>query len=290
MTRRPTFPGVAAFPLAALVAMASLGGIFIPSTYARETASWAAQGVGQDWVNLVVAVPWLALSGLFALRGSRGALLLLGGALVYVVYSFLIYALAVHFNSLFLVYCAVLGLAFFSLATIGSELLGKDTSSWYQGRVPVHLAGGLLVAIGAVFAGLWLRDVLPALLQGTPPATIAEAGLFTNPVQVLDLSICIPALFVAGISVFRRRSLGYVLAPVLLGFSVLMAVAIGGMILLLERRGLPVGLAIPALLGLLALTSAAVLASFLIHLRPSPSSESSSTTPAVRDSRHSVAH
>jgi hypothetical protein len=290
MTRRLAFPCVAAFPLAALVAVASLGGIVLPATYASETASWAAQGVGQDWVNLAVAVPWLSLSGLFALRGSRRALLLLAGALAYLVYSFLIYALAVHFNSLFLVYCAVLGLSFFSLTSIGLELHDKNPSSWYREGVPVRLAGGLLITIGLLFASLWLREVLPALAQGTVPVTIVEAGLFTNPVHVLDLSICLPALLIAGVSILRRRGLGYVLAPVLLGFGVLMAIAIAGMILLLSRRGLPVGLAVPSFLGVLALACTAVLVSFLRHLQPSPPSPLSSGPKSAPCADHAVAN
>src|SRR5262252_1287924 len=101
-------PIVAAYPLAALVVLASIGGLLVDDVYARESANWAAQGVGQDWVDLVVAVPWLVLSGIFAQRGSRAALLLLAGGLVYTLYEFVIYALALHFNALFLVYCAVL--------------------------------------------------------------------------------------------------------------------------------------------------------------------------------------
>ena len=49
----------AAPALAALLALAALGGILLPSTYARKTSTWAAQGTGQDWVNLLVVVPWM---------------------------------------------------------------------------------------------------------------------------------------------------------------------------------------------------------------------------------------
>ncbi|HSP18341.1 MAG TPA: hypothetical protein VLQ79_02430, partial [Myxococcaceae bacterium] len=87
--RRP-FDVWVSLPLAALVAWSALGGIFLPSTYARETASWAAQGMGQDWVNLLLVAPTLAVGGVLALRGSFRARLVLGGALVYTLYSFLL--------------------------------------------------------------------------------------------------------------------------------------------------------------------------------------------------------
>ena len=53
-------PALAALVAAGLVAAASLGGLLLPSVYARETASWRVQGLGQDWVDLVLAAPWLA--------------------------------------------------------------------------------------------------------------------------------------------------------------------------------------------------------------------------------------
>ena len=82
--RRP-FDAWVSLPLAALVAWSALGGILLPSTYARETASWAAQGMGQDWVNLLLVTPTLAIGGARALRGSFRARLVVGGALVYTV-------------------------------------------------------------------------------------------------------------------------------------------------------------------------------------------------------------
>jgi hypothetical protein len=61
--QRVLLPIVAALPLAALVAFVSLVGILSPSIYARETPNWAAQAVGQDWVDLLFAVPWLSITG-----------------------------------------------------------------------------------------------------------------------------------------------------------------------------------------------------------------------------------
>ena len=103
MTRWPAYCAVV---ISALVVLSSLVGILDPATYARETATWVAQGVGQDWANLLVVAPFLALAGVLALRVSRLATVLLGGGLIYVMYSFVLYSFAVHFNSLFLVYCA----------------------------------------------------------------------------------------------------------------------------------------------------------------------------------------
>jgi hypothetical protein len=56
---------ILSLPLAALFAASSLGGIPLPDVYAREAPLWAAQGVGQNWVDLIVAVPLLLISASF---------------------------------------------------------------------------------------------------------------------------------------------------------------------------------------------------------------------------------
>lgn len=254
--------------LASLVALTALGGILLPSTYARETATWAAQGVGQDWVNLLVAVPWMALSGVGAARGSRRALLLLGGGLVYLVYGFLAYAFAVHFNALFLLYCAVLGLSFFALASLGGILHDSDVPSWFAAeRIPVRLAGVTQLVVGAMFALVWLSEVLPALLRGVPPPSVVEAGLLTNPVHVLDLSLLLPGLMLSGSALLRRRPLGLALSPLLLGFAALMMSAIGGMVLVMALRRVAVQWALAVGFAVVAVAAFTVLAKLLMAVR-----------------------
>jgi hypothetical protein len=250
-------------PLALLVAFASLGGIVMPATYARETASWAAQGVGQDWANLVLVVPWLIGAAIFTLRGSRRAVLLLGAALVYTLYSYVIYAFAVHFNALFLIYCVVLGLAFFTLLLLLRAFLEVDVSRWYDDRAPVKTAGILQIVVALVFGGLWLSEIVPAMLAGGVPASLTEGGFFTNPVHVLDLSILLPALAMSGYLLLRRHSTGYLLAPILLGFAVLMAAAIAGMIVMMARRGIAIDPGSALVLAAMSLASAIVLAALL---------------------------
>ena len=83
------------------MAAASLAGICVRSTYARETAGWAAQGIGQDWFDLMFAVPWFAVTAALSLRGSERALLLLAGGVAYAFYELVIYAFAIHFNAMF---------------------------------------------------------------------------------------------------------------------------------------------------------------------------------------------
>jgi hypothetical protein len=260
--------------LAALVAVAALGGLLLPSTYARETSVWSTQAIVQDWINLVVVAPWLAITGALARRGSVKARLFLGGALVYTLYSFAIYAFAVHFNRLFLVYCAALGLSCVALVGLGAGFARAGTRGWIIAQAPLRTAGGFLVGIAVLFAALWLKEVLPAVLRGSTPGSIGEAGLLVNPVHVLDLSLLLPAMLIAGITLWRRQPLGLVLGPILLVFAALMTAAVGAMFVVLHQRGLPVDWPAAALFFGLTLASAALLAALLRHLKfPSAASE-----------------
>lgn len=228
-----SFPALwVSLPLGVLVAMTGCAGLWWAPTYARESALWAAQGMGGDVVNLAVIVPVLLLSAGLAQRGSIAARLVWMGTLVFLLYNFAIYAVAVHFNALFLAYCGILGGSFYAL--VGSL---PSLAPVYGPRAPVKTMAAVLGLIGLVFAALWLREIVPALISGQTPKSITDAGLITNPVHVLDLSFMLPGLIVTAIQLLRRRAVAFVLAPVLMVFCILMTVAIAGMMGAMRLRG-----------------------------------------------------
>ena len=77
--------------LAAALAVVSVFGAFVPTTYERDAPSMAVQGMGQDWVDLFLVVPLLVLSLIFMLRGGRLAAYIFGGTVFYVLYLSLIH-------------------------------------------------------------------------------------------------------------------------------------------------------------------------------------------------------
>lgn len=256
------------FGLAGLVALASLGGLLLPDTYAAESAGWRAQALGQDWFDLAVAVPWLVLCAAGTMRGRGHWHLLLGGALLYVIYTFVIYAFAVHFNGLFLIYCAALGLASYLTLFLVHRLGPADARPRTDRPLPVRSAGLFLIAVGGVFALLWLGEILPALAARDLPASVAEAGLFTNPVHVIDLSLVLPAHLVAGIALLRRRPAGPLLAALLLAFGAPMAASIGGMVIVMHLAGAPAALPVAAAMLAVSGLSVVLLARLLRALAP----------------------
>ena len=225
---------------AVLATATSLAGIFWPGAYARETAAWAVQGVGQDAANLPVVVLLVWSAAWLRGRGSLPALCVWLGGLVYLIYAFALYAFAVHFGVLFLAYVGVLGLSFHAFVGTLAGLDVVAASAPLRDQPSRNGASNLLVFIGVMFAGLWLAEDIPHVVNGTPPPSLGETGLWTNPVHVLDLAVFLPAMIVVGVQLRRGRPWGLLLAPVLLIFAAMMGVAILALFALSAARGLRV--------------------------------------------------
>jgi hypothetical protein len=218
------------FVAALLVGVASLGGIFDPATYARESPTWRLQAIGQDWIDLAIVTPWLLACAALVARGSRRALLPLAGGFAYLAYTFAIYAFDVRFNALFLFYVAIFGVSVWGLGI--TLLRGRlPAARAFTTHVPRRTVAGFLVGTGVAFALLWLAGDARALIRGGEPAELAGLGLATNPIHVLDLALVLPAFVAIGIAVLRRRQAATALAAVALAFTTLMALTVGGVAL-----------------------------------------------------------
>ena len=120
---------ILALILALSLAVVSFFGAFVADTYTRDAASMAAQGQGQDLVDLVLVVPLLIVSLIFSRKSSKIWTLLLAGIVAYILYSFIIYCFGVHFNRLFLLYCLTLGVSLYLFIIILHSLNGQEVES-----------------------------------------------------------------------------------------------------------------------------------------------------------------
>jgi hypothetical protein len=241
---------------ALLVLIASVLGIFLKSIYARETTSWALQGLGQDLVNLV-AVVVLFIAAYFVNKGSMKAFLVWSGVLLYLLYAYIIYAFDIHFNSLFLVYVAILGLSFYTLVGSIIHIHLDDLRNSFSANTPARLVSGFLLVLGIMFYLLWLREDIPALITGNIPSSITEANLPTNPVHILDLGLYLPAMLLTAILLWRRKLLGYLLAGPLLVFVILMGTAILAIFLVTgsSSTGTPTSIGVEAFFAIIIVVS-----------------------------------
>lgn len=251
------------FPLAGLIAVASLAGLLNPELYGKETTDWVAQSTAQDAVDFFLLLPVLGLSGLYLFRGERLAEPIWGGVLIYLVYTFIIYCFAVHFNALFLAYVATLGLSSYALIYFVRRQVRRPGIRVLSSARPAKAIGIYFQVVAVVFCLLWLTDIIPAILNGITPPSLVAAGLATNPVHVLDLAIFLPGVFIIGLLLRRQHPLGLLFAPALLVFFVLMDITITVIFVAQQSVGAPVNIPGMALISLLALLSLMGLVWFL---------------------------
>ena len=144
---------------------------------------------------------------------------------------------------------------------------GQETPGFRaEPHVPKE-AGYFLIAIAVLFGAAWLSEIVPAIIGGTLPKSVVEAGTPTNPVHVIDLSVILPLHFLAGLALVRGRSFGSMLAAIVLGFGVLMAMSIAGMMLVMHLRGVEANLIVAAGMSFISLLSAVVLVRLLRAVR-----------------------
>ncbi len=223
-------------PVAILLAIAAGNGVFVNGLY-RDNANFASQAIGQDLISLLVALPALIISAILTHHGSARARLIWLGMLVYLVYSYMIAAFEVRFNSLFLVYVALLGSSLYAL--IGGLTTADIAAikSSFTDKTPVRTVSVYLGVLMVLFYFLWLNEVLPTLLAGKIPQSIVDNGTPTNAVHALDMAWMLPAFGITAVSLWRRRALGYTLAGATLLFISLLALAVLSMVLFMIRQG-----------------------------------------------------
>lgn len=218
--------------IAALVAVSSLLGLLTPWAYRDETANWLLQARGQDIGNLV-AVAVLVVSAIRMRAGSARAAELWLGTLFYLLYAYIVYAFAVHFGRLFLVYVAVLGLVSFTLIAAPPAKTQRASA----GSGARRLAGWTLIGVGGLFAMLWLTELVPATITGHAPPSLDSAGLIVNPIHAIDLSVVLPGVIAVGVLTLRGSESGTRLTVPALWFSVLMGSSIVAAMMLILASG-----------------------------------------------------
>lgn len=236
--------------IAILVIFTSLCGIFLPSTYAREVPLWAVQAVGQDIANLFVATLLLCCIYFLTRRSLRAYLVWLG-LLMYLIYAFAIYAFALHFQSLFLCYVAVLGLSAFTLA---GGLMAADFESVariLRTNPALRYAAIILGIIAVLFTYLWLSAIIPNLLAGTVPEKIVALNLPVSPIHVLDLAFLLPGMLATAYLLRQDSPTGYLMAVPMLIFSITMGSGILAMNLLSLLTGMPYSVSSSILVSLI---------------------------------------
>ncbi len=247
----------------------AVAGLLAPGrVYAGNTTALADTATAQDLAGLVVA-PGLLLLAYAAHRGHLRAWLVLLGVLFFTAYNYAIYAFSLSFGPLFLLWVATWGLSVFALLGAAASVPASAVADRFT-RAGVRAPGWFLIAAATLFTLLWLSEIVPDLLAGRPSTSAAALRLPTNPVHVLDLGICLPAVAATGVLLLRRHRLGSVSA---VGLLVFLALTCGPILLtpaVTQARGHETTWSVVGPIGVVAVATLLVLARLLLSLRPIP--------------------
>lgn len=253
--------------LTAVLLAATLFGLLVAGTY-RETPAREFFGAalrGQDLLTLLT-IPVLLWTTLKARRGSLRAHIVALGILLYVPYTYLMYA-GVPYNDAFLLYVAAIGLGAYLLV---DGLLRVDVRALEDtfANFPRRGLGWFLMITGGVFGLLWLAQNLSVLPGGVPE------GLFVydipSVVHVLDLAFVLPLVIATGALLLRAHPAAPLLASVLLVKMLTLGSALLFMNAGVALAGGAVNAAESAMWTTIIVVSGALLATVFRRMGPEP--------------------
>ncbi|SIR76469.1 hypothetical protein [Natronorubrum thiooxidans] len=258
-----------------LAGIATTVGLFVPGFY-RDAPVLLPQVYGQDLLTLVVALPIFAIALYHAARGSLRGYIVWLGVDGYLLYTYASYAFMTAFNELYLVYTTLLWLTLVTFVGGLARLEAAELKA-AAGDLSVRPYVAFQVVLAVLVAVLWLAEILPAIVAGTVPPSVAEAALPTSVIYSLDLGIILPAFLLSAHWLRKRRAWGYAFTAVLLVKAATLSLAVLAMAVFMIRDGDGVPMPVLVVFGLLSASSLALLAQFLRSLE-SPTDSSTAVT------------
>jgi hypothetical protein len=196
--------------------------------YRYNAQRLVAEGVGWDIFTLFLVVPALLIALPLLTRGSlRGRLFVLG-LLAYLFYQYFMYAMTWAFGPLFLPFVVIYAASLAALVWVVSTIDLTTLPYRFAERFPYRGMAVFAAVMGVLLVLMWLGRIVPALggeIQGV------LLGQSTLVVQAMDLGLIVPLVFVTAVTTWRRRPVGYLLAPVVVVKAVAMAGAICAMLI-----------------------------------------------------------
>ncbi|MDY6801838.1 MAG: hypothetical protein SVU94_11545 [Bacteroidota bacterium] len=116
------------------------------------------------------------------------------------------------------------------------ELNKQDVKSWFNKSGITKTIGVYFIIVAIMFYLLWFKDVVPAIMNNSVPATVSDYDLLVNPVHVIDIAFALPGLIVVAVLLFKKHSLGYIFAPVGIVFTIILTIALVGMAMILKVK------------------------------------------------------
>jgi len=188
--------------IASLLVFTSGSGILLGSTI-YPTDELFNNFISNDVVNLLIGLPIILVSIILTLRGKLVGLLFWPGSLLFVVYNYMIYVLAMPLNWAVLFYLALITLSLYTIIKLVTIIDRKKIQQRLTGVVHERISGAILVAMGLLFMLQAVGAMIDPLINQIQ-ITGTELAL-----HISDFSIS-PFLVIGGILLWRRKEFGYV--------------------------------------------------------------------------------
>jgi len=215
--------------------------IYGEGIYKNDSISGVAQAKASDFVTLVMGIPLLMVSLYSANKGSFRGKLMLTGTLGYFLYTYMSYTFLLTYNPLFIVYVAIMSACLYAFILSFMSFEIEKVPAMFNEKLPTKFLGGFQLFVGFAIGMLWLGKIAPSILKGAIPLGLEHYT--TLVIQGMDLGIIVPAAFLSGILIIKRKPFGYLLSSVIIIKGVTMLTCISAMIINMALMGVDMSLA-----------------------------------------------
>ena len=187
--------------------------------YQNDTVFSATLFKGADAVLLFVGLPLLAAAFMRYRAGSLKGGFLLAGILMYFLYMGASLTFGAAFNRMFLVYTGLFSASLFALIVALNAIDARMLPGLVSPGLPHRGTAIFLFIAGLGTLMLWLSELIGPILEGGVSENLGPyTTMFTHG---LDSATITPACVLAGITLLKRKPLGYLLTPPLLILCIL---------------------------------------------------------------------
>lgn len=194
--------------IAVLMTLTSLAGLLFPDRL-YPTVELRSSFLTNEFVNLLIGLPILLLSMWRARRGHLDGLLLWPGALLYVLYNYIAYAIGMPLNWLSYIYVALVFLSGYAIFELVRKIDPRTFQGQLGGSILIPISGWILAILGALF-----------LLRALNMLVVAQMHQFRMPVTeigVLVADMVLSTIWIAGgVLLILRKPLGIAVGLALL--------------------------------------------------------------------------